>query len=537
MTSAANTQDGRPDPSEVRAQVARMTASNIFSNSPQLAAFLVFIVEAVLRGRSARLKGYTIGVEVLRRDTSFDPQIDPIVRVEATRLRRAIERYYAGPGADDAIIIDLPRGGYAPRIDWRAEPARPAAPGSAAEPHPGEPAVLLPGGGKPTLRVAPFVVVGTPGRLVIDGEALSGKLSEAFARFEAVNVITAAPSASGGRFDYRLDGTVEYRSGGSVDLRFKLVDKTNETVIWSRVFDKLSDGESAAEIERRVILELAAAIVQVYGVIWTYERARQIATNSGDPRYRCLIQSGEAVRSFDPAAYACARHELERLTAIDPGFAAGFSFLSIFYACEYVHGFGERPDDISALDRALKAARRGIELNPQSARAYYILFVVLFLRGETQAARAAAEKALALNPYDILILSDYGGRLIFAGEVDEGMEILRTTVGFGVVLPPWAHFYLFLGHYLREELPEARFHAGQLTSETHVFGQLARALMAHRDGQAEDARRAIRAIRSSQPQWKTDARRAIGKLITAPAIAERLARDLAAAGLQDAFED
>ena len=63
--------------------------------------FLLFVVEAVLRGKGERLKGYTIGVEVLRRDINFDPQIDPIVRVEATRLRRAIERYYAGPGAGD----------------------------------------------------------------------------------------------------------------------------------------------------------------------------------------------------------------------------------------------------------------------------------------------------------------------------------------------------------------------------------------------------------------------------------------------------
>ena len=120
MGSASIKQNG-PPPQEVRAQVQRMTASDIFVTSPQLAAFLLFVVEAVLRGHGQRLKGYTIGVEVLRRDTSFDPQTDPIVRVEATRLRRAIERYYAGPGADDPITIELPRGGYAPRISWRAE--------------------------------------------------------------------------------------------------------------------------------------------------------------------------------------------------------------------------------------------------------------------------------------------------------------------------------------------------------------------------------------------------------------------------------
>src|SRR3954471_747687 len=149
----------QPNAAAVRVQVERMTTSSVFRNSPQLATFLWFIVEAQLRGKAARLKGYTIGVEVLRRDTSFDPQLDPIVRVEATRLRRAIERYYAGPGVDDTIMISLPRGGYAPRIGWRRGPdgaEHPREPQAASPPKP----ALLPGNGMPTLRVAPFVVIG-----------------------------------------------------------------------------------------------------------------------------------------------------------------------------------------------------------------------------------------------------------------------------------------------------------------------------------------------------------------------------------------
>src|SRR2546421_309839 len=119
MVSVSSRQDGNPPPDDVRAQVQRMIASDVFTSSPQLVSFLLFVVEAQLRGHGERLKGYTIGVEVLRRDASFDPQIDPIVRVEATRLRRAIERYYAGPGQQDAIIIDLPRGSYVPTFRRR----------------------------------------------------------------------------------------------------------------------------------------------------------------------------------------------------------------------------------------------------------------------------------------------------------------------------------------------------------------------------------------------------------------------------------
>jgi tetratricopeptide (TPR) repeat protein len=520
--AAANRQNGQPEAAQVRAQVERMTKSHVFANSPQLSAFLLFIVEAALRGQGERLKGYTIGVEVLRRDVSFDPQIDPIVRVEATRLRRAIERYYAGPGAEDAVLIALPRGGYVPRISWRArgEGATPV-----AVPETAEPSALAPGNGLPTVRVAPFVVIGTAGRLVIDGDALGSKLCEAFALFDMINVIGAAPAAHG-RYDYRLDGTLEYRDE-AVCLRFRLVDKADETVIWSRSFEHQA-GENHSEIERQLIRDLSTSIVQRFGIIWSHERARQFAADAGDPRYRALIQAGEAFRSFDLAAYARARTELERLIKIDPGFAAGFTYLGLVYATEYVHGLGGPPNDISALDRALKFARRGVELKPHSAFAHHILFVILFFRGETEAGCATAEKAIALNPNDIIILADYGGRLIFAGQVDRGMEILNRTVAFGAILPVWAHFYLFLGHYLREELPEARFHASQMTSNTYFYGTLARALMAQRDGDAAEAQRIIRTILSDRPQWKYP-RREIGKLIIDPVIADRLARDFAAA--------
>jgi tetratricopeptide (TPR) repeat protein len=527
MNVATKQQTSEPDPAQIRAQVACMTASNVFRNSPQLASFLQFVVEELLRGNAERLKGYTIGVEVLRRDTSFDPQIDPIVRVEATRLRRAIERYYAGPGAYDAVMIALPRGGYVPRISWRTRDADtiPAV-GSP------QPDVLAAGNGLPTLRVAPFVVAGARDNLGIDGETLRGRLCEAIALFDMINVISAAPAAQG-RYDYRLDGTIECRDD-AVFLRFRLVDKKDETVIWSRTFEPRAE-DGVAETEREVILELATSIAQCFGIIWSHERIRQFAEDAGDPRYRALIQAGEALRLFDAVAFTDARSELLRLIALDPGFAAGYSYLAIIYATGYVHSFSD-PGDRFALERALKAARRGVELKPESAFAYHVLFVVLFFRAETEAAIAAAEKAIALNPFDMWIRADYGGRLIFAGQLDGGMDILRDTVAFGAILPSWTHFYLFLGHYLRGEYSQARFHAGQMTSTMHIYGQLARALMAHVDGRPDHARLTIEAIAQAYPRWNDDPRQEIGKLIFSPAIAERLLEDLAELGLSSQEE-
>jgi PAS domain S-box-containing protein len=113
--------EARKDPSgtEIRAALERMVASESFRTCPRLAAFLRFVIEAALRGESAHLKGYTIAVEALGRNRDFDPQQDPIVRVEAGRLRRVIQHYYAGPGAKDLLVIDVPRGCYIPTFRYR----------------------------------------------------------------------------------------------------------------------------------------------------------------------------------------------------------------------------------------------------------------------------------------------------------------------------------------------------------------------------------------------------------------------------------
>src|SRR3954453_15023870 len=104
----------RPEPDEVRAAVDRLTASDSFRASSQLIAFLRYVVEATLRGEQQRIKGYTIAVEALGRGDDFDPQDDPIVRVEAMRLRRALQKYYANGGSNDAVQIVLPLGSYVP---------------------------------------------------------------------------------------------------------------------------------------------------------------------------------------------------------------------------------------------------------------------------------------------------------------------------------------------------------------------------------------------------------------------------------------
>src|SRR5436305_8418745 len=102
--------DACPNADEIRAALGHMAASEAFRGSPQLVAFLRYVVETTLRGEQDRIKGYTIAIEALGRGDDFNPQDDPIVRVEAMRLRRALQRYYANGGRDDSVRIELPVG-------------------------------------------------------------------------------------------------------------------------------------------------------------------------------------------------------------------------------------------------------------------------------------------------------------------------------------------------------------------------------------------------------------------------------------------
>lgn len=108
---------------DIRAGLARILASDAFRAAPQLSAFLAFIVDRAVAGRGGELKGYTIAVEAFGRSPDFDPQSDPIVRVEAGRLRRALAQYYAGEGAADPVRITIPVGAYVPAFE-RVEPAQ-----------------------------------------------------------------------------------------------------------------------------------------------------------------------------------------------------------------------------------------------------------------------------------------------------------------------------------------------------------------------------------------------------------------------------
>ncbi len=122
-----------PSRDQLAACLKQVLASAEFTGSAQLSRFLSYIVEN--EAEPARLKESVIGVAVFNRGASYDPKVDPIVRVEARRLRARLDEYYQNSGLRDPVRISLPKGGYSPSFelaDIETQPAPVAAPIPAA---------------------------------------------------------------------------------------------------------------------------------------------------------------------------------------------------------------------------------------------------------------------------------------------------------------------------------------------------------------------------------------------------------------------
>jgi Tol biopolymer transport system component len=139
-----------PSREAIQAQLSRLLAHEYFARSQALSGFLRYTVEEYLQGRGETLKESLIGLEVLERGSDFDPRIDPIVRVQAGKLRKRLKEYYDTDGRSDPVVIEYPKGGYTPM--FHDGPAL-AAPETTPQPAPPAPASPDPVMATPTAAV------------------------------------------------------------------------------------------------------------------------------------------------------------------------------------------------------------------------------------------------------------------------------------------------------------------------------------------------------------------------------------------------
>ena len=103
-------------PDEIRTQMERILANRRFAASERSATFLRYVVDRTLAGDSAGIKEVVIAVEIYGRSADYDPKIDSVVRVEASRMRAKLKSYYDEEGSLDPILITIPKGGYVPDL-------------------------------------------------------------------------------------------------------------------------------------------------------------------------------------------------------------------------------------------------------------------------------------------------------------------------------------------------------------------------------------------------------------------------------------
>ena len=105
---------------EVTSALDGILTTDKFLASPQMSAFLRYVVEQTLIGNTRRIKAFTVGIEALGKPASFDPQTDPSVRVLAKRLRSSLDTYYL-QNPDTKVFIEMKPGSYVPKFLIRSE--------------------------------------------------------------------------------------------------------------------------------------------------------------------------------------------------------------------------------------------------------------------------------------------------------------------------------------------------------------------------------------------------------------------------------
>ncbi len=248
----------------VEMQRDRLLLSETFKTSPRLREFLQLTTSLTLVGRESEINQFLIATEVFKRPAElFDPQIDPIVRVEAARLRAKLREYYDVEGPDDAILIQYPKGTYIPSFENRA-PGNRTPSGQATQPFGplvNEAATGAPGGRLRRIAVLPFRNLGSRRNLAYLGEAVAAQLINRLAGLSRIRVVSQTSSFQyiGEDRDIRIIGRelgVDAVIDGcvrSVGRGLRVTSQINDTstgyLVWSEVLDWLTKDTLAMQEE------------------------------------------------------------------------------------------------------------------------------------------------------------------------------------------------------------------------------------------------------------------------------------------------
>jgi serine/threonine-protein kinase len=455
---------------DVRHALERIVSSTVFRRNERHSRFLRFLVERSLEGREAELKESVIGVEVFGREAGYDPKIDGIVRTEAVRLRSRLNQYYAGEGAQDPCVIDLPKGGYRPvfreraaletkRRPWRGGKRWWIAGAIAAL------ALAVTGAtwwrgrvhsGPYAVAVLPLENIGHDAANEYFADGLTDEIIRNLSLIDGLTVpsrtstfalkgksLTAGEAGKQLRADYLLEGSVLY-AGDQLRVTIALIRVRDEYRLWSDRFDrKLTDVFSIQdEISRGVVNSL------------------RLKLNSGQRRYDTNLEAYDL--------YLRGRHAMEGFPAV--GRMIGLSAVRYFEEAiardpNYAIAYAGLADTLLAMDenvirpdyyaRAKTAAGRAVELDPMLSEAQSSAASIAAREYRWPDAERGFRRAIELNPNNALAHLQLGFTLLVGeGRVDAGLQEVRRAADLDPLSP---YMSTELGHalLLARQYPEA----------------------------------------------------------------------------------
>ena len=348
----------------IRQQLEKILAHGLFARSDRMGRFLRVAVQWTLEGKAAELKEYLLGVEVFDRKASYDPRVDPIVRVEARRLRSKLKAYYEGDGRTDAIVIEFLKGSYAPQIRARAQ-----------APPPPEPARPVPG--IVTIAVLPLVNLSADPDNEYFTDGLTEELIHALTKLPGMRVVawTTAARMRGrqeeiGAIRQQLQvGTVLTGSvriaGPSLRVRSQLIDTETGVYLWSETFDRQMQDVFAIqeEIARAIVRTLR---VQLAGKLESALTGRGRTTVSSYDWYL------KGLSATSPHAGA-SRTKRPLFRKWGGGSALAYAGLADAYSLLMDYGL---MSPSGGVPQAKASAERAIELDPNLGEPYASLALI-----------------------------------------------------------------------------------------------------------------------------------------------------------------
>ena len=580
-----------PEAAAVRAELQRVIASRCFQLAGRAKEFLAYVVEETLAGRADRLKGYTIGVEVFGRSAAeFDAQNDPLVRVEAGRLRRRLVEYYADEGLRNPVRIGLPRGGYAAEFSYApaAEPATSAL---------GTPPLAVPvPGHRPWQRTAALIVAGVgltvmalfwlvraelpDGRLAPDRAAavdapaslpglatsrgpklfvvpfanlngtaeldyfaygISEEIVLSLMDFNVLVVMSARDRGSGGGRGDVADGSVDYVLTGSVRnsadrirITARLVAADTGVQLWSQAFDEALDVKKLVAIQEKIAQRVASTTAKPFGPIFKQEAAK--AARKPAERldtYDCVLRYRYYRRTLDAMGHKQSAACFERAVLQEPNLADAWAGLSLVYLDEYLYGYDALTRVPDALTRAHEAALKACDIEGENRLGILAIARVRFALGDVDGFERASERLLALsqyNPDDLLVIAGLRG---VAGDWDRAIPLAEQAAALmGRDRNAFLAMFSALHALQTGDYQEALAHALETDTPNWHVSQVVLAAAAALAGRDDIAQRAVARLRVLSPAAAGDARALLEKWKPNEVLLARLLEGLSAAGIQ-----